>query len=467
MAEITSELVQQLHEICKLPPDTCHAALAAHDGDLDGAMQALAAMGVLRIEAAPEKLIFEYPRAYELTIQRKMLVDHKRTHPEIRRKFLKISDEKIQQARAELKRALKTLDAGPDLNLDPAPPSHIAPDVQRLNDMCSAGLDACQAALDAHHGEIDAALQDLIRSGSVTTNGLHPELVTDEHYALTDVRETLTHLLSLSPSEQKMFGPTVRELRQQLSGKTPFSPRVLALAAEHRADRINALHSRKPKRKPIQQRMVTIAPFPKLKLCAGDWEGTDLLPSWKGFESRGGAYGSRSSSRPSTGKVKVRVIAVRDRTGDLPPSPEQLAAYQYLKDNEPAITASLLAAILRIYPKLRKNYGFKDSDYMDDLYMPVIKTADDLRPLIGLGTVHVLDIAKADHAYIGFECGCTWDEEHGLGVLMDKGRVIEVGQADMAFDQWAAKKDGGKAIKPAKKSEPAPSRGRARRNGAT
>jgi hypothetical protein len=52
-------------------------------------------------------------------------------------------------------------------------------------------------------------------------------------------------------------------------------------------------------------------------------------------------------------------------------------------------------------------------------------------------------VAKAGHAYVGLELGCTWDEEHGAGVLLHKGRVVEVGQADTSFDDHAAVKDGG------------------------
>ena len=66
--------------------------------------------------------------------------------------------------------------------------------------------------------------------------------------------------------------------------------------------------------------------------------------------------------------------------------------------------------------------------------------------LIGVGIVHVLAEAKAGHAYVGFEMGCTWDEEHGLGVLTHIGRVVELGQADTAFVGHSVKKDGGKPI---------------------
>jgi hypothetical protein len=45
---------------------------------------------------------------------------------------------------------------------------------------------------------------------------------------------------------------------------------------------------------------------------------------------------------------------------------------------------------------------------------------------------------KDGYAYIGFELGCTWDEEHGDGVMMQKDRVIEIGLAATSFDSWVA-----------------------------
>jgi len=47
------------------------------------------------------------------------------------------------------------------------------------------------------------------------------------------------------------------------------------------------------------------------------------------------------------------------------------------------------------------------------------------------------------NAYIGFELGCTWDEEHGAGVMTYKERVVEIGQAGTSFSSWAAYNDNG------------------------
>ena len=42
---------------------------------------------------------------------------------------------------------------------------------------------------------------------------------------------------------------------------------------------------------------------------------------------------------------------------------------------------------------------------------------------------------------MGFKFGCTWDDEHGLGVMTHRGHVVEVGGADTAFLEWIAEAD--------------------------
>ena len=75
--------------------------------------------------------------------------------------------------------------------------------------------------------------------------------------------------------------------------------------------------------------------------------------------------------------------------------------------------------------------------------MPDIFSADDLKPLVGLYAVNVHQIEKDALPYLGFEFGCTWDSEHGLGVLRHGTRVVEVGGADTAILLWIAERDAG------------------------
>ena len=43
--------------------------------------------------------------------------------------------------------------------------------------------------------------------------------------------------------------------------------------------------------------------------------------------------------------------------------------------------------------------------------------------------------------YVGYEFGCEWEDEHGLGVLMHGTRVVDVGFADTAILLWIAEAD--------------------------
>jgi hypothetical protein len=52
-------------------------------------------------------------------------------------------------------------------------------------------------------------------------------------------------------------------------------------------------------------------------------------------------------------------------------------------------------------------------------------------------------VQKDGIPYAGFEFGCTWDDEHGLGVLMHGTRAVDIGGADTAFLLWIAEQDGG------------------------
>ena len=109
----------------------------------------------------------------------------------------------------------------------------------------------------------------------------------------------------------------------------------------------------------------------------------------------------------------------------------QVSAFQFLRDNEAALAAAVLESIFLEYPKLPERDDVDPQAAAEA--MPAIDRAEQLKPLIGLSGVHVLNVAKDEMAYIGFELGCTWDEDHGLGVVTHRNRVLEVGPADISF----------------------------------
>jgi hypothetical protein len=171
-----------------------------------------------------------------------------------------------------------------------------------------------------------------------------------------------------------------------------------------------------------------------------------VLSSWRGFQSRLGAYAASSSTKESDGTARLSVpppAGVAER----PPSAEQANAFQYLLDHEQAIRDALVPAIFEEYPVIRER--LLGQGLVDESDMPALERPEQLKSHIGLSTVHVLPVVKNDTAYVGFEFGCTWDDEHGLGVMTHRGRIVElphlgvgkVSGGDLASEEWVAEED--------------------------
>lgn len=205
-----------------------------------------------------------------------------------------------------------------------------------------------------------------------------------------------------------------------------------------------------------QPQRIVVPPFPELVWDRFFWTCRDVFPSWAGFQERKGSYDSLSSNKPSKGEAKV---SVKPTAPEVPPSAEQAAAYRYLKDNEQAIAATVLEAIVDEYASLPDRYGLSEEEARK--FFPPVVQRDDFRKLIGISYVHVLPVWNRGVAYIGFEFGCEWDHEHGLGVMAHENRIVAAGGADTSFLEWIAERDAKKqAAKPpksnAKSRKPAP-----------
>jgi hypothetical protein len=180
---------------------------------------------------------------------------------------------------------------------------------------------------------------------------------------------------------------------------------------------------------------IDIPPFPRLTWDEYSWAGEVRLPSWAGFQSRRGPYASVSDKRPSDGTARLTV----DAEAKARPTPEQVAAFQHLVDNEAAVAAAVGRALLDYYPGEREAY-LDAYDLEDSDEVPEVTDLTGLRSLVGLSSIHVLSLARDGMACIGFEFGCVWDGEHGAGVMTHRGRVIATGQADCSFVGWMARR---------------------------
>jgi hypothetical protein len=171
---------------------------------------------------------------------------------------------------------------------------------------------------------------------------------------------------------------------------------------------------------------VKIPPFPELVRDEFFFAGEDVLPVWAGFQSRRGPYCAIDRHEPSDGSVRVSV-----KPAGAEPTGAQRAAYEFLLAEQRAIRDAVLARILAEYPEIKRQYEL-DTDEA----LPEVNDAAEFRSLLGLANVHVLTVERDGRAYLGLEFGCEWEEEHGLGVLTHGARVVDVGHAEVAFNDW-------------------------------
>jgi hypothetical protein len=188
----------------------------------------------------------------------------------------------------------------------------------------------------------------------------------------------------------------------------------------------------------MDKTVLNVPPFPPLQGDEFFWMGEVVLRSWRGFQARRRPYGAVSSHLVSDGSTNLTVTP-QDEKARLPPTPEQVRAYQYLLDHEKAVRNSVLRAVFDYYPGER-DLSDSDEEESEEL-IPEIERVGDLRRLIGLSNVHVLAVTKNGLSFLGLEFGCAWDREHGLAVMTHKDRVVAVGGAHVSFLEWIARED--------------------------
>ncbi len=167
------------------------------------------------------------------------------------------------------------------------------------------------------------------------------------------------------------------------------------------------------------------------------WVATAKFASWSGYLDRSGSYGGKGDGDQSDGSVEI-VFAPEGRDSS-PLSDHEMSLVQWLLDHEPRVSAAVKAAIIQNYPSLQESCDLSAEELAQ--YMPDLASPEDLQRLIGLYAINVHQIDKDGLPYLGFEFGCTWDDEHGAGVLMHGTRFIDIGGSDTARLLWIAEQD--------------------------
>jgi high-affinity nickel permease len=68
--------------------------------------------------------------------------------------------------------------------------------------------------------------------------------------------------------------------------------------------------------------------------------------------------------------------------------------------------------------------------------MPKLNNGNELTELIELTQIFILSNSSLDIYFIGFYFACGWDDDHGIGFLTHKDKVVQFGQIEEASDEY-------------------------------
>lgn len=115
----------------------------------------------------------------------------------------------------------------------------------------------------------------------------------------------------------------------------------------------------------------------------------------------------------------------------MPPSDQQLIAWQSLLLNKDTAQQAILQAAFDYYKTLRPKYAKAGPEWVAN--MPDLDRPDQLQGRIELNTVTLVWPYDEQSVRVGLLFRCAWDQEHGMGIVLDKTTVVDIGAADCAI----------------------------------
>ena len=103
------------------------------------------------------------------------------------------------------------------------------------------------------------------------------------------------------------------------------------------------------------------------------------------------------------------------------------------------LTPDILKKIFEFYKSSYSDYkegwtltGSISDDELEK-YLPTPTTPENLKPFITPAIIHIQNRHDCEEGTIAIEFDCTWDTEHGLGVLIKNWKVVEASVAEITY----------------------------------
>lgn len=186
---------------------------------------------------------------------------------------------------------------------------------------------------------------------------------------------------------------------------------------------------------------IEFPPFPPLTLSVwndegGELRGTGLFPHWATLQSDAPPNRCEDSGDGSFDVTVNTPAGAHDR-----PAVEQIAAFQHLCENASPIFNDILRSVFDEYDWVQDEFAECFTPEDAAIFAPKLSAPIELLPLLSFGTMYVHRVFADGLAYIGIALGCTWDQEHGLGILIHGSKIVSVGGWDTSFMEWIPESD--------------------------
>lgn len=105
----------------------------------------------------------------------------------------------------------------------------------------------------------------------------------------------------------------------------------------------------------------------------------------------------------------------------------------YLQENQEEILQNFLGELLKEYPNIQEKFADFYTDEEKAEFMPEIKDISGFSLLLSPVNMFVSSQYLNDLPYYSIGFSCSWEREHGLGVIMHQNRVVKLCDASEIF----------------------------------
>ena len=129
-----------------------------------------------------------------------------------------------------------------------------------------------------------------------------------------------------------------------------------------------------------------------------------------------------------------REVAVHIDTKDeekMAPHPSQIDVWKRIVSKDAHYAEIIRNGLFQYYCRIRPQYERAGPEWIAN--MPIITRKEEIDEFLNLNYIQVFWPYDSKEPKIGFSYACTWDREHGAGIVIKGDEIVDAGSADCLF----------------------------------